>query len=182
MFPQGPSLTLSLAIFCRWICGHGERGEGPSSCWQRRLAADSGRVSRRPTRLPSSPPLHHGLPRLVSFQPMPWLWFPTSALGRDGPQWTSHSLLGPRCDHKTPLSWGRVDSDSPRLPGYTQCPARLHPSFLASKLCNCTLALLRPGWMWIHSEYCPSRRVQSPQVPACSHSCAISLQGRMAQW
>ena len=152
MFPQGPSLTLSLAIFCRWICGHGERGEGPSSCWQRRLAADSGRVSRRPTRLPSSPPLHHGLPRLVSFQPMPWLWFPTSALGRDGPQWTSHSLLGPCCDHKTPLSWGRVDSDSPRLPGYTQCPARLHPSFLASKLCNCTLALLRPGWMWIQDS------------------------------
>ncbi|XDA75264.1 hypothetical protein R6Z07M_005474 [Ovis aries] len=50
----------------RWICGHGERREGPGSCWQRRLAADPGRVSRRPARLPGSPPRRHGPPRLTS--------------------------------------------------------------------------------------------------------------------
>lgn len=177
--PSLPGLTLSLAIFCRWICGHGERVEGPSSCWQRRLAAEPGHVSRRPSRLPGSPPRHHGPARLVSFQPMTWSRFPAAALGSKSR--APGTTLGPQ----DASVLGGVDLGPPWPPGCTQSPTALHPSFLASEG---ETVQLSPG-VTVNggqdSLNASTVQVSVYRVPKCqehSHGGKLCLPGRMAQW
>lgn len=175
--PSLPGLTLSLAIFCRWICGHGERVEGPSPCWQRRLAAEPGRVSRRPSRLPGSPPRHHGPARLVSFQPMTWSRFPAAALGSKSR--APGTTLGPQ----DASVLGGVDSGPPGPPGCTQSPTALHPSFLASEGVTVQLSpgvTVNGGQDSLNSEHCPGQCVLSPQVPGAFTRGKLCLPGRMA--
>lgn len=74
---------------------------GVGSMWKDGAQADRGgwllSQGVSPGGLPGCrvPPRRHGPPRLVSFQPVTWLLFPASVLGRDGPNRASHRLLAP---------------------------------------------------------------------------------------
>lgn len=120
-------LTLCLAVSYRWICGRGELVEGPCSCWQRRLAAEPGRVSRRAARLPRSPPRRHGPPRLVSYQPVTSSRFP--ALHQEG-----RPVAQSRSQARRSVCPGEGVTPAPlSLRAAPSPPAPLCPSFLAAE-------------------------------------------------
>lgn len=132
--------SLSLTVFCRWLCGHGARVEGPCSSWQRRLAAEPGCVSRRlpGCRISTPPPW---AARAGQFQPLSSSWFP--ALGPGGGPGPTAQVLG---------SWHRSLATGPVCPGRgcSQLPVgprlcqSLHP-FCPESLGLCEVRVMQPA-------------------------------------